>query len=116
MIKNGTNSVSKDKKNLNINSTEKSIKFDKLSIGTLRRYQTFFKLTDKEFETKNKDQLLNLIKRHFYEMDLSLEKVLDRFSKIEKDQNSEKNNSIRKSLRFQEKNMTKFLDNISNIK
>ena len=36
--------------------------------------------------------------------------------RIEKDQTNEKNNSIRKSLRFQEKNIAKFLDSFNSSK
>ena len=33
--------------------------------------------------------------------------------RIEKDQTNEKNNSLRKSIRFQEKSIAKFLDNFN---
>ena len=42
--------------------------------------------------------------------------VIETFVLIEKDLNNEKNNSLRKSIRFQEKNMAKFLDNFNNMK
>ena len=44
------------------------------------------------------------------------EKVIGNFMRIEKDQTNEKNNSIRKSLRFQEKNIAKFLDSFNSSK
>jgi hypothetical protein len=88
-------------------------KLENLSFGTLRRYQTFFNLAD---ETKDKNELLKLIQDHFENLEVNPDNVIENFVAIEKDQNNEKNNSIRKSIRFQEKNMTKFLDSFNSIK
>jgi hypothetical protein len=46
-------------------------------------------------------------------LEVDNEKVIENFMRIEKDQTNEKNNSIRKSLRFQEKNIAKFLDSFT---
>ncbi len=92
-------------------------KFENLSYGTLRRYQAFFNLRDEnENILKDKDDVLRIIKKHFANMEIENEKVIEKFMKIEKDQNNEKNNSLRKSIRFQEKNMAKFLDNFNTYK
>jgi hypothetical protein len=89
--------------------------FSKLSYGTLRRYQAFFALRDEKGGiVHDKHELLNLVKNHFDKFELDSDKVIENFMKIEKDQNNEKNNSLRKSIRFQEKNMARFLDNFSN--
>ena len=88
-------------------------KFENLSIGTLRRYQTYFGLTE---NTKDKNNLLKLIQEHFDTLEVNTDSVIENFVAIEKDQNNEKNNNIRKSIRFQEKNMAKFLDNFNTIK
>ena len=85
--------------------------FELLSEGTLRRYQAFFNLrTEGGGIAKDKKDLLDLVKDHFNHMEVDNEKVIGNFMRIEKDQTNEKNNSIRKSLRFQEKNIAKFLD------
>lgn len=89
--------------------------FGKMSYGTLRRYQSFFNIKDEPF-LRNKQNLAELVKNHFMNYTVETERVLDSFMKIEKDQNSEKNNVLRKSTRFQEKNMSRFLDNFNHIK
>jgi len=89
--------------------------FEKLSFGTLRRYQEFFNLQD-EKKSKEKNEIIELVKNHFINFEIDYDRVLESFMKIEKDQNTEKNNALRKSTRFQEKNMTKFLDSFTNIK
>ena len=90
-------------------------KFEKLSYGTLRRYQTYFNIKDDK-NSKDKNEIAKLVKKHFINMEIDYDRVLDTFVKIEKDQNSDKNNAIRKSIRFQEKNIGKFLDNLNNVK
>ena len=99
------------------NSLSNFPKFENLSYGTLRRYQAFFNFRDNKGDIcKDKDQMLNIIKYHFCKMELENEKVIENFLRIEKDQNNEINNSLRKSIRFQEKNMAKFLDNFNTNK
>ncbi len=90
-------------------------KFEKLSYGTLRRYQAFFDIKD-EKKSLEKNDVVKLVKNHFANFEIDADRVLESFMKIEKDQTSDKNNALRKSTRFQEKNMTKFLDNFTNIK
>lgn len=90
-------------------------KFENLSYGTLRRYQAFFNISDEEVK-KDKTALINAVKNHFVNMDINTENVIETFISIEKDLNNEKNNSLRKSIRFQEKSMARFLDNFNNIK
>jgi hypothetical protein len=100
----------------NINSTvnPNCPKFENISHGTLRRYQAFFNLRNEEGNVgRDKNEVLRIIKNHFQTMELESDKVVENFIKIEKDQNNEKNNSLRKSIRFQEKNMAKFLDNFN---
>lgn len=105
--------VTNDDSNLNSNMP----KFEDLAYGTLRRYQAFFNIRNEKGETaKDKNELLEMIKNHFGNMEVESEKVIENFTKIEKDQNNEKNNSLRKSIRFQEKNMAKFLDNFNTYK
>lgn len=88
--------------------------FEKLSEGTLRRYQAFFNLRGKDGDiAKERSALIALIKDHFNKFEVDNEKVIENFMRIEKDQTNEKNNSIRKSLRFQEKNIAKFLDSFN---
>lgn len=89
--------------------------FEKLSYGTLRRYQAFFNIKD-EKKSLDKNDIVELVKSHFTNFEIDSDRVLESFMKIEKDQNTDKNNALRKSTRFQEKNMTKFLDNFTNLK
>ena len=91
--------------------------FELLSEGTLRRYQAFFNLRTEDCGiAKDRNVLLDLVKNHFNNMEVDNEKVIGNFMRIEKDQTNEKNNSIRKSLRFQEKNIAKFLDSFNSSK
>ena len=97
-----------------INNPSNCPKFENISYGTLRRYQAFFNLrNDEGLVGKDKNEVLKMIKTHFMNMELDSDKVIENFMKVEKDQNNEKNNSLRKSIRFQEKNMAKFLDNFN---
>ena len=87
--------------------------FEELSDGALRRYQAFFNIRgDNESLVKSREELIKLIKKHFNTMKIDEEKVIQTFMKIEKDQTNEKNNTIRKSIRLQEKNIAKFLDSL----
>ena len=96
------------------NSKNNEPQFEILSEGTLRRYQAFFNLrTENGGIAKPKEELLNLVKDHFNKLEVDNEKVIENFMRIEKDQTNEKNNSIRKSIRFQEKSIQKFLDNFN---
>jgi hypothetical protein len=90
-------------------------RFENLSYGALRRYQAFFGLKDED-KNKDKDNLSKIVQSHFNSLDVNTDNVIETFIAIEKDQNNEKNNSLRKSIRFQEKNMAKFLDNFNSIK
>ena len=88
------------------NSKNNEPQFEILSEGTLRRYQAFFNLrTENGGIAKPKEELLNLVKDHFNKLEVDNEKVIENFMRIEKDQTNEKNNSIRKSIRFQEKSI-----------
>lgn len=85
--------------------------FENLSDGTLRRYQAFYNIRDTDGSiAKDRNRLVELIKEHFNNMEIDNEKVIQNCLRIEKDITNEKNNCIRKSLRFQEKTMSKFLD------
>lgn len=96
---------------------EETPSFGNLSFGTLRRYQTFFNLKNKDgTNPKDKNELLSLIQDHFLNYEIDSDKVVENFMRIEKDQNNEKNNTLRKSIRFQEKNMAKFLDGFNTNK
>ena len=96
------------------NSKNNEPQFEILSEGTLRRYQAFFNLrTENGGIAKPKEELLNLVKDHFNKLEVDNEKVIENFMRIEKDQTNEKNNSLRKSIRFQEKSIQKFLDNFN---
>ena len=87
--------------------------FEELSDGALRRYQAFFNIRgENESLVKSREELIKLIKKHFNTMKIDEEKVIQTFMKIEKDQTNEKNNTIRKSIRLQEKNIAKFLDSL----
>ena len=107
------------KDNLNNNESNKFNNdlfpnFENLSEGTLRRYQAYFNLrTENGGIAKPKDELINLVKDHFNKFEVDNDIVIENFIRIEKDQTNEKNNSIRKSLRIQEKGIAKFLDNFN---
>lgn len=91
--------------------------FSLLSNGTLRRYQAFFNIRgENNTVSKSKEEVVNLLKDHFNKLEVDNDKVIENFMRIEKDQTNEKNNSIRKSIRFQEKNIAKFLDSFTNTK
>ena len=92
-------------------------KFENLAYGTLRRYQAFFDLRNEKGDIgRDKNEVLKMIKNHFNNFEIDNEKVIENFMRVEKDLNNEKNNSLRKSIRFQEKNMVKFLDNFNSYK
>lgn len=96
------------------NSKNNEPQFEILSEGTLRRYQAFFNLrTENGGIAKPKNELINLVKDHFNKFEVDNDIVIENFIRIEKDQTNEKNNSIRKSLRIQEKGIAKFLDNFN---
>ncbi len=107
------------KDNLNNNESNKFNNdlfpnFENLSEGTLRRYQAYFNLrTENGGIAKPKNELINLVKDHFNKFEVDNDIVIENFIRIEKDQTNEKNNSIRKSLRIQEKGIAKFLDNFN---
>ena len=108
------NQMKDDINNNKNNSKNNEPQFEILSEGTLRRYQAFFNLrTENGGIAKPKEELLNLVKDHFNKLEVDNEKVIENFMRIEKDQTNEKNNSIRKSIRFQEKSIQKFLDNFN---
>ncbi len=108
------NQTKDDINNNKNNSKNNEPHFEILSEGTLRRYQAFFNLrTENGGIAKPKEELLNLVKEHFNKLEVDNEKVIENFMRIEKDQTNEKNNSIRKSIRFQEKSIQKFLDNFN---
>ena len=87
--------------------------FEKLSDGALRRYQAYFNIRgEKESLVKSRDELIKLIKNHFNSIKIDEKRVIETFMSIEKDQTNEKNNTIRKSIRLQEKNIAKFLDSL----
>ena len=87
--------------------------FEELPDGALRRYQAFFNLRgENESLIKSRDELVKLIKNHFSSMKIDEKRVIETFMSIEKDQTNEKNNTIRKSIRLQEKNIAKFLDSL----
>ena len=96
------------------NSKNNEPQFEILSEGTLRRYQAYFNLrTENGGIAKPKNELINLVKDHFNKFEVDNDIVIENFIRIEKDQTNEKNNSIRKSLRIQEKGIAKFLDNFN---
>ena len=87
--------------------------FEKLSDGALRRYQAYFNIRgENESFVKSRDELIKLIKNHFNSIKIDEKRVIETFMSIEKDQTNEKNNTIRKSIRLQEKNIAKFLDSL----
>ena len=87
--------------------------FEELSDDALRRYQAFFNLRgENESLIKSRDELVKLIKNNFSSMKIDENRVIETFMSIEKDQTNEKNNTIRKSIRLQEKNIAKFLDSL----
>ena len=85
--------------------------FEELSNGALRRYQEYFNLRGENNSLiKSREELIEVVKKHFNSMVIDEKKVIETFMSIEKDQTNEKNNTIRKSLRQLEKNVVKFLD------
>ena len=87
--------------------------FEEISNGALRRYQAYFNLRGENNSLiKSREELLKVVKNHFNSMNIDEKKVIETFMSIEKDQTNEKNNTIRKSIRQQEKNIVKFLDSL----
>lgn len=87
--------------------------FSKLSNGALRRYQAYFNIRGpNDSLIKDREQLLSVIMEHFNKLVIDEDNVIETFMKIEKDQTNEKNNTIRKSIRLQEKSIAKFLDSL----
>jgi hypothetical protein len=99
----------------NNNENYSSPNFDILSLGTLRRYQSFFDLKMEDMSVgSTKDEIVKLIKNHFEnKLEVDNDKIIETFLKIEKDQTNDKNNTIRKSNRFQEKNLVKIMENFN---
>ena len=88
--------------------------FEELSNGALRRYQAYFNIRGKNgCLIQSREELLEEVINHFNLLEIDEEKVIQTFMSIEKDQTNEKNNTFRKSLRQQEKNIIKFLDSLS---
>ena len=87
--------------------------FEDLPDGALRRYQEYFSLRGENGDyIKSREELLDMVKKHFNDLEIDEKNVLETFMSIEKDQTNEKNNTIRKSLRQLEKNVIKFLDSL----
>ena len=87
--------------------------FEDLPDGALRRYQEYFSLRGENGSyIKSREELINMIKKHFDEMEIDEKNIIETFISIEKDTTNEKNNTIRKSLRQLEKNVIKFLDSL----
>ena len=87
--------------------------FEDLSNGALRRYQAYFNIRgENDSLIKSREELIKVVKNHFNSMEIDEKKVIETFMSIEKDENNEKNNTIRKSLRQLEKNVVKFLDSL----
>jgi len=106
---NFSNNINNNNNNNNKNNTPK---FEILTDGTLRRYQAFFNIRGENNNIcKKRSDLLKLIKNHFNNLEIDNDKVIEKFMRIEKEQTNEKNNSMRKSIRYQEKAIAKFLDN-----
>jgi hypothetical protein len=109
---NETSSNFSNNNNNNNNNKNNIPKFEILTDGTLRRYQAFFNLRGENNNIcKKRTDLLKLIKNHFNNLEIDNDKVIEKFMRIEKEQTNEKNNSMRKSIRYQEKAIAKFLDN-----
>ena len=108
-----SSNFSNNNNNNNNNNNKNNIpKFEILTDGTLRRYQAFFNLRGENNNIcKKRTDLLKLIKNHFNNLEIDNDKVIEKFMRIEKEQTNEKNNSMRKSIRYQEKAIAKFLDN-----
>ena len=61
----------------NENDITTTPKFENLSYGTLRRYQAFYNLRNKQGEIcNNKIELLNLIKNHFVNLSIDNDKLI----------------------------------------
>ena len=58
--------------------------------------------------------MAKIVSNHFVNLEVDPDTVLENFIKIEKDQQPDKNNISRKSVRCQEKNMTKIIDHFAN--
>ena len=108
-----SSNFSNNNNNNNNNNNKNNIpKFEILTDGTLRRYQAFFNLRGENNNIcKKRTDLLKLIKNHFNNLEIDNDKVIEKFMRIEKEQKNKKNNSMRKSIRYQEKAIAKFLDN-----
>ena len=78
-----------------------TIDFNKLSWGTLRKYQYFFKVQpEKEGEELNdRESLIAAIERHFTEMQIDHNKLIFKFLKIKKDEKNDTLYNLRKSMR-----------------
>lgn len=77
------------------------IDFSKLSWGTLRKYQYFFKIkSDKEDEDiTDKETLIAAIEAHFTGMEIDYNKLIFKFLKIKKDEKNDTLYNLRKNLR-----------------
>lgn len=87
----------------NIKGTKRSnIDFSKLSWGTLRKYQYYFKIkpeNEGEAPIVDKETLIPAIERHFEEMKIDNQKLIFKFLKIKKDEKTDQLYNLRKSQR-----------------
>ena len=76
--------------------TPKYIDFNRMSLGSLRRFQARFKLPD---DLKTREELVKACSEHFVEMNVDFNKVISKFLKIKKDERQDDSHYLRKSAR-----------------
>lgn len=90
-------------KNSNENKNDNNLltlnDFEELNFGTLVRYKTFFNIPQDTDKLKDKSNLANLVNDHFNNLEIDDNEVISRFLKIEKDNVTLNNSSLRKSVR-----------------
>lgn len=75
-----------------------NIDFNKLSWGTLRKYQYYFKVKPEE-EVRDKESAVRAVSQHFEEMKIDHNKLIYKFLKIKKDEKNDQLYNLRKSQR-----------------
>jgi len=71
------------------------IDLSKLSWGTLRKYQYYFKIEGRDITTKK--ALIPLLEKHFAELKVDQTKVINTFLKIKRDDKNDQNYNLRKT-------------------
>ncbi len=75
------------------------VDFSKLSWGTLRKYQYYFKVKEqtKDVTTRDTHAVIEAVQSHFEEMRVDPTKLVAKFLRVKKDEKNDLNYNLRKA-------------------